>query len=88
MMRNPIAITRGREQGKHFLTIKDDGDGIPHDSNGLPDFKYVATHICDSVKRQLKADGAGAGFTRGIWYRSFEFLDCGRHAHDGSIRWL
>ena len=56
-----IAITRGREQGKHFLTIKDDGDGIPHDSNGLPDFKYVATHICDSVKRQLKADGAGAG---------------------------
>ena len=56
-----IAITRGREQGKQFLTVKDDGDGIPHDSNGLPDFKYVATHICDSVKRQLKADGAGSG---------------------------
>jgi len=56
-----IAITRGREQGKHFLTVKDDGDGIPHDPNGLPDFKYVATHICDSVKRQLKADGAGGG---------------------------
>jgi Histidine kinase-, DNA gyrase B-, and HSP90-like ATPase len=56
-----IAITRGREQGKHFLTVKDDGEGIPHDPNGLPDFKYVATHICDSVKRQLKADGAGGG---------------------------
>ena len=56
-----IAITRGREQGKHFLTVKDDGDGIPRDPNGLPDFKYVATHICDSVKRQLKADGAGGG---------------------------
>jgi hypothetical protein len=56
-----IAITRGREQGKHFLTVKDDGDGIPHDPKGLPDFKYVATHICDSVKRQLKADGAGGG---------------------------
>ncbi len=56
-----ITITRGREQGKHFLTVKDDGDGIPRDPNGLPDFKYVATHICDSVKRQLKADGAGGG---------------------------
>ena len=56
-----VAITRGREQGKHFLTVKDDGDGIPRDPNGLPDFKYVATHICDSVKRQLKADGAGGG---------------------------
>jgi hypothetical protein len=27
----------------------------------LPDFKYVATHICDSIKRHLKAQGAGAG---------------------------
>ena len=27
----------------------------------LPDFKYVATHICDSIKRRLKADGNGAG---------------------------
>ena len=30
-------------------------------TNGLPDFKYVATHICDSIKRRLKADGGGAG---------------------------
>jgi len=56
-----IAITRGREQGEHYLTVKDDGDGIPRDPTGLPDFKYVATHICDSVKRRLKADGAGDG---------------------------
>src|SRR2546430_970777 len=34
---------------------------ISRDPNGLPDFKYVATHICDSVKRRLKADGAGLG---------------------------
>src|SRR5882757_10651787 len=54
-----ITITRGREQGEHYLTVKDDGDNIPRDLNGLPDFKYVATHICDSVKRRLKADGAG-----------------------------
>jgi hypothetical protein len=56
-----IAITRGREHGEHYLTVKDDGDGVPRDPNGLPDFKYVATHICDSVKRRLKADGAGSG---------------------------
>ena len=29
--------------------------------DGLPDFKYVATHICDSIKRRLKADGDGTG---------------------------
>jgi hypothetical protein len=56
-----ITITRGREQGEHYLTVKDDGDGVPRDLNGLPDFKYVATHICDSVKQRLKADGAGGG---------------------------
>jgi hypothetical protein len=56
-----IAITRGRERGEHFLTVRDDGDGVPRGPNGLPDFKYVATHICDSVKRRLKADGAGGG---------------------------
>jgi hypothetical protein len=34
---------------------------VPRDEQGLPDFKYVATHICDSIKRRLKADGSGAG---------------------------
>ena len=56
-----ITITRGREKGEHYLTVKDDGDGVPRDLNGLPDFKYVATHICDSIKRRLKAAGAGGG---------------------------
>jgi hypothetical protein len=56
-----ITITRGREHGAHYLSIKDDGDGIPRDEEGLPDFKYVATHICDSIKRRLKADGNGSG---------------------------
>jgi hypothetical protein len=56
-----ITITRGKEQGAHYLAIKDDGDGVPRDDNGLPDFKYVATHICDSIKRRLKADGSGSG---------------------------
>jgi hypothetical protein len=35
-----IAITRGR--GEHYLTVKDDGDGVLRDPDGLPDFKYVA----------------------------------------------
>ena len=56
-----ITITRGREHGAHYLSIKDDGDGVPRDADGLPDFKYVATHICDSIKRHLKADGSGSG---------------------------
>ena len=52
-----ITILRGRERGEHYLRIIDDGDGIPKDDAGVPDFKYVATHICDSIKRQLKVDG-------------------------------
>jgi hypothetical protein len=56
-----ITIIRGKEHGAHYLAIKDDGDGIPRDEDGLPDFKYVATHICDSIKRRLKADGNGLG---------------------------
>jgi hypothetical protein len=53
-----VTITRGREHGRHFLAIRDDGEGVPRDNEGRPDFRYVATHICDSVKRRLKADGA------------------------------
>jgi len=56
-----IMITRGREHGEHFFSIRDDGDGVPRGSDGLPDFKYVATHICDSIKRKLKAEGAANG---------------------------
>lgn len=57
-----IVITRGREHGEHYLKIKDDGDGVPQDLNGLPDFKYVATHICDSIKRHLKSMAMGAEY--------------------------
>ena len=53
-----ITITRGRENNQHFLAIKDDGQGVPRDEEGKPDFRYVATHIGDSIKRRLKADGA------------------------------
>jgi hypothetical protein len=56
-----ITITRGRERGEPYLTVKDDGDGIPRGVDGLPNFRYVATHICDSIKRRLKAEGGGGG---------------------------
>ena len=48
-----ITITRGRERGEHYLEIADDGRGVPRDADGAPDFRYVATHICDSLKRRL-----------------------------------
>jgi hypothetical protein len=68
-----IVITRGREHSEHYLKVKDDGDGVPRDPNGLPDFKYVATHICDSIKRRLKsnADGNGVQGEFGIGLLSF-----------------
>jgi hypothetical protein len=52
-----ITITRGRERGDHYLEIVDDGRGVPKDEHGAPDFRYVATHICDSLKRRLKSEG-------------------------------
>src|SRR5690625_2249620 len=55
-----IVITRGREHNEPYLKISDDGAGVPRDDDGLPNFRYVATHICDSIKRRLKTDGANA----------------------------
>jgi DNA gyrase/topoisomerase IV subunit B len=52
-----ITITRGKEKGENYLMVSDDGQGIPKDKEGIPDFHYVATHICDSIKRRLKQDG-------------------------------
>jgi hypothetical protein len=52
-----ITIIRGRSRGQSYLKIVDDGDGVPLGDDGRPNFKYVATHICDSIKRQMKAQG-------------------------------
>ena len=52
-----ITIIRGKEKGKSYLRIVDDGDGIPRNEQGVPDFKFVATHICDSIKRRMKKEG-------------------------------
>lgn len=53
-----VVITRGRKRGEPYLRVSDDGAGVPRTDEGVPDFRYVATHICDSIKRRLKTDGA------------------------------
>ena len=53
-----VVIIRGKKKGEFYLKVSDDGEGIPRDEQGLPDFHHVATHICDSIKRRLKSEGA------------------------------
>lgn len=53
-----VTIVRGKDRGRNYLRVMDDGEGIPRDENGIPDFKYVATHICDSIKREMRERGA------------------------------
>ena len=45
-----ITVVRGKSRGEQYVKILDDGEGIP-------DFRYVATHIGDSIKRKLKREG-------------------------------
>jgi len=52
-----VTVLRGKERGRHFLVVSDDGAGVRRGDDGAPDFRYVATHVCDSVKRRLKAEG-------------------------------
>jgi hypothetical protein len=51
-----IVIVRGKKKGEFYLKVSDDGEGIPKNNDGLPDFRRVATHICDSIKRQFKSE--------------------------------
>ncbi len=52
-----VTITRFRQNREAYLRITDDGDGVALDPDGKPNFRYVATHICDSIKRRIKAQG-------------------------------
>jgi hypothetical protein len=45
-----VTIVRGKQNNEHYLKVVDDGCGIS-------DFRYVATHIGDSIKRELKRKG-------------------------------
>jgi HSP90 family molecular chaperone len=67
-----VTIMRGRSEGKHYLEVRDNGEGIPRDADGRPDFRYVATHICYSMKRRMKVEGmAGLQGEFGIGLLSF-----------------
>lgn len=48
-----ITITRVRKDGELCLIVADDGEGVRPDASGDPDMEYIATHICDSLKRRL-----------------------------------
>jgi hypothetical protein len=48
-----ITLARGKKRGRVYLRVSDDGHGVPLSPEGVPDFDYVATHICDSLKRRL-----------------------------------
>ncbi len=50
-----VHIVRRRRQGRVHLELLDDGKGIVLNKDGAPDFDYIATHICDSMKRRLEA---------------------------------
>jgi len=52
-----IEITRRRSGGEIYLEIADNGNGVRLNKDGMPDFEYLATHICDSLKRHLTASG-------------------------------
>lgn len=45
-----VTIVRGKQKNDHYIKVADDGSGIN-------DFRYVATHIGDSLKRELKRKG-------------------------------
>ena len=85
-----IEIVRGRERGQPYLKIVDDGEGVRRDKAGAPDFRYVATHICDSIKKRLKRDGVqGIQGEFGIGLLSFwtlgENLRLSSSASDGTV---
>ena len=48
-----VVIIRRREKHENYLEIIDDGRGVARGPDGIPDFGRIATHVCDSMKRQL-----------------------------------
>ena len=76
-----ITITRGKEKGEAYIRIADDGEGIPANDNGEPDFKYVATHICDSIKKQMKEKGVEEGLQGEFGIGLLSFWTVGEALH-------
>src|ERR1700719_634715 len=62
-----ITITRGRERGEHYLAIRDDGDGVPRDANGI--------EFCLSLTRMGNPSYSGFSFEK--WSYLVVLLDYG-----------
>jgi hypothetical protein len=59
-----ITLVRGKENGVHFLRLKDDGDGIRRNAEGLPDFESAAEGLKEALRMvagQLNALFVGTG---------------------------
>jgi len=85
-----IHVVRRKRRGEMFLEIWDDGLGVAWNADGEPDFKRIATHVCDSMKRRLDGkdrDGVHGEF--GIDLLSFwslgEELHLTSAGHDGRL---
>lgn len=64
-----VHVVRRRRRGEMFLEIWDDGLGVAWNEDGEPDFKRIATHVCDSMKRHLdgkERDGVHGEFGIGL----------------------
>ncbi len=67
-----IDIVRRRSKERILLEVVDDGNGVRLDADGRPDFPHIATHICDSMKRQLtRRERVGVHGEFGIGLLSF-----------------
>lgn len=51
-----IVIVRGKKKGDFYLKVSDDGDGIPRNSDGLPDFRRV---IVETFPESIQSFGPG-----------------------------
>ena len=76
-----ITIVRGKENGEPYIRITDDGEGVPNNNEGEPDFKYVATHICDSIKKQMKQQGDVQGLQGEFGIGLLSFWTVGEELH-------
>lgn len=86
-----VHLVRRKKRGRTFLEIFDDGNGVVWDEEGEPDFKRIATHVCDSMKRHLDGkDRHGVHGEFGIGMLSFwslgEELHIASAGRDGRVR--
>jgi hypothetical protein len=66
-----IAITRGREHGQHYLSIRDDGEGVPRDDEGEPPREHLMRRVTAKRKTGSLTREAATGRCRRCGHVSF-----------------